>query len=86
MKILKKLTSRKLWIAIAAFLASLGAGLAGIVDPTVCTICCVASAAIYAACEAYVDGKSAQAPTITTTITASTSSKETVERLLDNEQ
>ena len=77
---MEKLKSRKFWIAVAAFLASIGAGLAGIADPTVCTLCCVLSAAIYAACEAYVDGQSAKSTT--TTISASTNSKETVEKLI----
>lgn len=86
MEILRKLASRKLWVAVAAFLASLGAGLAGVADPTVCTVCCVLSAAIYAGCEAYVDGQSAKSSMTTTTISASTSSRETVEKLLGGEQ
>lgn len=80
---LRKISSRKLWVAIAAFLASIGAGLAGIADPTVCTVCCVLSAAIYAACEAYVDGQGAKSTV--TTISASTNSKETVEKLISGE-
>lgn len=60
----KKLNSRKFWISVAAFLGSIGASIAGIqtgndVVTTVGIICGVASAAIYAACEAYVDGKAA---------------------------
>ena len=81
---MEKLKSRKFWIAIAAFLASVGAGLAGIADPTVCTVLCVLSAAIYAACEAYVDGQSAKSTT--TSISATTNSKETVEKILGGEQ
>lgn len=56
-----KLTSRKFWISVAAFLGSVAASVAGIVTEekwiTITGIVCgVLSAAIYAACEAYVDG------------------------------
>lgn len=59
--LIRKITSRKFLIAAAAFLAALGAGLAGVADPNVCAICMAVSAAIYAACEAYVDGAAAKA-------------------------
>lgn len=57
-----KLTSRKFWICVAAGLASLGTGISGIVvgNQTLAiigSICTVVSAAIYAFCEAWVDGK-----------------------------
>ena len=57
-----KLTSRKFWICVAAFLGSIAASISGIAtsNPTVTTIgivCGVLSAAIYAFCEAWVDGK-----------------------------
>lgn len=57
----KKLASRKFWAAVAAFLLSLSTSIAGMSsnNPTIVifgTICGVASAAIYAAAEAYVDG------------------------------
>ena len=57
----EKLKSRKFWISVAAFLGSIAASIAGIVtDEKWITItglvCGVLSAAIYAACEAYVDG------------------------------
>ena len=56
-----KLTSRKFWISVAAFLGSIAASIAGIVTEekwiTITgMVCGVLSAAIYAACEAYVDG------------------------------
>lgn len=59
-----KLTSRKFWMAVAAFLASVGGSVAGVAtDNTALTttglVCTMLSAAIYAAAEAYVDGKSA---------------------------
>lgn len=58
--IVRKLTSRKFWLALAAGLASIGTSIAGLAtgDNTVATVgivCTVASAAIYAAAEAYVD-------------------------------
>ena len=59
-----KLTSRKFWVCVAAMLASIAASIAGITTENqtilaVGTICGVASAAIYAFCEAWVDSKAA---------------------------
>lgn len=56
----RKLTSRKFWISVAAFLGSIAASVAGIVtDEKWITItgvvCGMLSAAIYAAAEAYTD-------------------------------
>ena len=72
-----KFTSRKFLICLAAFLFSLGTGLAGLSqgNDTVTMIggiCCVVSAALYAACEAYTDGKALQAQTTETYISKST--------------
>lgn len=58
--IIRKLTSRKFWLALAAGLASIGTSIAGLTtgDNTITTVgivCTVASAAIYSAAEAYVD-------------------------------
>ena len=55
-----KLTSRKFWISVAAFLGSIAASIAGIVTEEkwitiVGVVSGVLSAAIYAAAEAYVD-------------------------------
>ena len=79
---IRKITSRKFLIAAAAFLAALGAGLAGVADPNVCAICMAVSAAIYAACEAYVDGAAAKAnqTVSTTSVTASSTSQKVVEQ------
>ena len=84
-----KLKSRKFWIAVAAFLASLGSSIAGIATENetlawVGIICTTLSAAIYAASEAYVDAASAEARQniTTTTVTATSNSRETVEKLL----
>ena len=59
---MKKFSSRKFLISLAAFLGSIGASISGIVtDNETVTImgavCTVLSAAIYADCEAYVEGK-----------------------------
>lgn len=56
-----KLTSRKFWICIAAFLGSIAVSISGLstdneVVGTIGIGCAVISAAIYAAAEAYVDG------------------------------
>lgn len=59
---MSKLTSRKFWICVAAFLASVATSIAGISTSNqtvivVGTVCGILSAAIYAFCEAWVDGK-----------------------------
>lgn len=60
-----KLTSRKFWICVAAFLGSVAASISGIVTDnkwitTIGVTAGVLSAAIYAFCEAWVDGKAVQ--------------------------
>lgn len=57
-----KFSSRKFLISVAAFLASIGGSIGGVITDnhtlTVAgAVCTMLSAAIYAACEAYVDGK-----------------------------
>ena len=59
---ISKFYSRRFLISLAAFRASLGGSIGGIVTENhtltiVGTVCTVLSAAIYAACEAYVDAK-----------------------------
>lgn len=59
---MNKLTSRKFWICVAAFLASIATSIAGLCTSNqyvavVGTVCGIISAAIYAFCEAWVDGK-----------------------------
>lgn len=61
-----KLTSRKFWICVAAMLASIATSIAGIAQTNatitaIGTICGIISAAIYAFCEAWVDGKAVDA-------------------------
>lgn len=72
-----KLTSRKFWMAAAAALASIGGSIAGLateneVLAAAGVFCTMASCAIYAAAEAYVDGKAAASTTVQTQISAST--------------
>lgn len=60
MGIKKKITSRKFWISVAAFLGSIAVSVSGIVTgekwvTITGTVAGILSAAIYAACEAYVD-------------------------------
>lgn len=59
---MNKLTSRKFWICVAAFLASIATSISGIATSNekiiaLGTVCGILSAAIYAFCEAWVDGK-----------------------------
>lgn len=59
---MEKLTSRKFWICVAAMLASIATSIAGISTSNqtiiiIGTVCGIASAAIYAFCEAWVDAK-----------------------------
>lgn len=80
-----KLTSRKFWITLAAFLSSIGASLAGYFASndtltTVGVVCTMLSAAIYAAAEAYVDAAAASANT--TSVTATSTSAKLVESAL----
>lgn len=62
---MNKLTSRKFWICVAAMLASIATSIAGLQTgnttiTAVGTICGIISAAIYAFCEAWVDGKAVE--------------------------
>lgn len=62
MELKQKLTSRKFWICVAAFLGSVATGISGVVTSNqtiiiIGTVCGILSAAIYAAAEAYVDAK-----------------------------
>lgn len=58
----QKLTSRKFWICVAAFLGSIAASIAGLATSNnvvtgIGITAGILSAAIYAFCEAWVDGK-----------------------------
>lgn len=57
-----KLTSRKFWICVAAFLGSVAASISGIVTDnqyviTIGVVAGILSTAIYSFCEAWVDSK-----------------------------
>lgn len=59
---MEKLTSRKFWVCVAAMLASIATSISGIATSNqtitiIGTVCGIVSAAIYAFCEAWVDGK-----------------------------
>ncbi len=57
---MEKLKSRKFWICVAAMLASLGTSISGLATKNetvtvIGSVCVIASSAIYAFCEAWVD-------------------------------
>jgi hypothetical protein len=59
---MEKLKSRKFWLCVAAFLASIGTSIAGLhTDNTTVTaigmICTILATATYAFCEAWIDQK-----------------------------
>lgn len=85
-----KLCSRKFWMAAAAGLASLGASITGIATDNeilagIGIACTAGSAAIYAAAEAYVDGKAAGANTtnVSTQVQASTIGSTATDRVIN---
>ena len=60
-----KLSSRKFWICVAAFLGSIAASIAGLatsnqIVASVGIVAGILSAAIYAFCEAWVDAKAVE--------------------------
>lgn len=60
-----KLTSRKFWMCVAAFLASVATSISGLVSENevvlaIGTVAGILSAAIYAFCEAWVDSKAVE--------------------------
>ena len=96
-EILTKLKSRKFWLTVAAFLASIATSITGLTTSNTTLaeagiICGVLSTAIYAAAEAYVDASANNAnTTITNTtttkqVTASSTDKTLVQKVMnDNE-
>lgn len=84
----RKLSSRKLWMSIAAFLGSIAMSIAGLatenqIVSAIGVVCGMLSAGIYAASEAYVDAASASSSTEqkVTNVNASTTSKDVVAAL-----
>lgn len=94
-ELLTKLKSRKFWLTVAAFLASIATSITGLTTSNTALaeagiICGVLSTAIYAAAEAYVDASANNANTTTTTttkqVTASSTDKTLVQKVMnDNE-
>lgn len=88
-QLIQKLTSRKFWLTLAAFLGSIAASVAGFATDNgavaaVGIVCGVLSTAIYAAAEAYVDA-SAQKSNVTTTmkqVSASSTDKTLVQSVM----
>lgn len=83
-----KFLSRKFLISAAAFLAAFFTGVAGVFPPEWCAVGMALSAGIYAASEAYVDGQSARSVQTVNTVavTANTSDKATVNKLISPEK
>lgn len=86
---MQRLTSRKFLLALAAALASIGTSIAGLATDnaavaTTGAVCTMLSAAIYAAAEAYVDGKSVASSVTHTTkqVTATSTDRATVQAAL----
>lgn len=57
---MEKLKSRKFWICVAAMLASIGTSISGLATKNetitvIGSVCVIASSAIYAFCEAWLD-------------------------------
>lgn len=79
---MEKFLSRKFLISVAAFLAAFCAGVTGVLPSEWCTVGMAASAGIYAASEAYVDGQAARSTqTInSTSVTATSANAKVVEK------
>ena len=84
---MSKFLSRKFLISSAAFLAAFFTGVAGVFPAEWCAVGMALSAGIYAASEAYVDGKSAESmQTINTTsknVNANTDSTTTANKIIN---
>ena len=82
---MQKFLSRKFLISVAAFLAAFCAGVTGVFPPEYCAVGMALSTGIYAASEAYVDGRAAKSvQTInSTSVTATSASQKVVEKALN---
>lgn len=88
---MSKFISRKFLLAAGAFLISVGTGITGLAtgNETMAMaggLMAVVGTGIYAACEAYVDGKSVSSTTTTKTIAATSTDKATVQQALAPEK
>lgn len=84
---MSKFMSRKFLLAAGAFLVSVGTGITGLAtgNETMAMaggLMAVVGTGIYAACEAYVDGKSVSSTTTTKTIAATSTDKATAQQAL----
>lgn len=84
---MSKFISRKFLLAAGAFLVSVGTGITGLAtgNETMAMaggLMAVVGTGIYAACEAYVDGKSVSSTTTAKTIAATSTDKATVQQAL----
>lgn len=66
--VIEKLTSRKFWVCVAAFLGSIGTSIAGLVTSNeiiagIGVVCSILSAGIYAFTEAWIDAANVSANT-----------------------
>ena len=86
---IRKVTSRKFLLSLAAFITVFCTGVAGVMPPEWCAVGMALSAGIYAACEAYVDGQRESAnqtvKTSNATVTATSASQKVVEKALSKE-
>lgn len=88
---MSKFMSRKFLLAAGAFLVSVGTGITGLAtgNETMAMaggLMAVVGTGIYAACEAYVDGKSVSSTTTTKTIAATSTDKATVQQALASKE
>lgn len=65
---IEKLTSRKFWVCVAAFLGSIGTSIAGLATNNeiiagIGVVCSILSAAVYAFCESWVDAANVSSTT-----------------------
>lgn len=86
-----KLTSRKLWLSVAGFLAAFGTAITGVVIGEyslagVGAVCAAVSAGIYAASEAYVDAarEASNTTSTNTNFNASANNAEIVKDAISN--
>ena len=90
---IRKVTSRKFLLSLAAFITVFCTGVAGVLPPEWCAVGMALSAGIYAACEAYVDGQAAGAngmtqvysESVSKMVTATSASQKVVEKALSQE-
>ena len=82
----EKFLSRKFLLSVAAFLSAFCMGVGGIMPPEHCAVGMALSAGIYAACEAYTDGKRAESTASTRTTTVSATGKTALDAISANKE